>query len=112
MWFAKKLRDPSCVILVAEEDGVPLGEVRLDRLDLGVAEVHIAIAPEARGRGVARAALGLAVSGAHELLGATQLRAQVKPSNEPSLKLFRAAGFQEVSEDPDVIEFKRSIDAC
>jgi RimJ/RimL family protein N-acetyltransferase len=108
LWFTRKMDDPACVILIAEEEGQAVGQVRLDRVQPDVAELHIAVAPEARGRGIARQILTLTALDAELLLGVTQLRARVKGTNEVSLRAFRAAGFREVGDDGDVIDLDRA----
>ena len=108
-WFGRKLADPGCAILIAEDDGRPVGQVRLDRVDANVAEVHIAVAPEERGRGVGRQMLVLSMREARPLLGVARLRALVKRSNEASLAVFRAAEFGRVSDDGNVVELEREV---
>jgi L-amino acid N-acyltransferase YncA len=104
----RKLADPACAILIAEEKGQSVGQLRLDRAASYLAEVHITVAPEARGHGVGREILALAVRDAQILIGVTHLRALVKRSNTASLRAFRAAGFQETGEDAGMIEFLRA----
>lgn len=106
-WFARKLADPACAIVIAEEDGVPVAQVRFDRMDPELAEVAIVVAPEARGRGIGRDVLRLATPEAHRVLRVTHVRAQVKPTNEPSLKAFQAAGFSVVAQDARSIVLER-----
>src|SRR4051794_32881053 len=43
-WLAARLQDPATLLLVAEVDGAPAGQVRVDRAD-GVGVVSIAVAP-------------------------------------------------------------------
>jgi len=106
-WFAGKLVDPDCALLIIEHGGQPIGQLRLDRLAPDLAEVSIGLAPKARGRGLGRGALQLAASKAHELLGVTMIRALVKRGNDASLRTFRAAGFRVVGEDGAVLELLR-----
>lgn len=94
-WLAGKLDDPACVLLIAEEDGAPVGQVRLD-LEADMAELSIALAPEARGRGLGRRAIRLAVNEA-AALGLRAVRAEIKPENLRSLAAFRAADFHIVN---------------
>src|SRR5207245_4537328 len=84
-WFARKLADPTCALLVVEEAGRPVGQVRLDRIHGELAEISIGLAPDARGRGLGRDALRLAVSEAPQLLGVKSIKAFVKPVNDASL---------------------------
>jgi RimJ/RimL family protein N-acetyltransferase len=108
-WLRRKLADPDCALYVVLAGTEPVGQVRLDRVGEGVAEVSIGLAPEARGRGAGREALRLAETEAGERLGATTLRALVKPDNEPSLRAFAAAGYSEVSRSDDVVELHREL---
>jgi RimJ/RimL family protein N-acetyltransferase len=106
-WLARKLSSPSCALLIIEEAGQAVGQVRLDRIDPDTADVSIGLASEARGRGVGRAALELAVAQAPELLGVTTVRAFVKHDNPASLRAFRAAGFGVVGDDGSSLELRR-----
>jgi RimJ/RimL family protein N-acetyltransferase len=94
LWLTNKLADPSCAIMIVEEDGRPVGQVRLQRLAPEVAEVSIGLAPENRGRGIGREALRLSAGAATSILGVTTLRAFVRAENDVSVNAFRAAGFQ------------------
>ncbi len=91
-WFAARLADPACllnVVLCAEQ---PAGMVRLDALadESGRSfEVSILTARAWQGRGVARAALGLAC----DLAGDGVLHAYVHSDNTASGRVFKAAGF-------------------
>ena len=106
-WLDRRLADPGCALLVVELEGTPAGSVRLEREDGDVAEVHVAVAPGARGRGVARLALREASERAGELLGVGRVRARVKSGNDASLRAFDAAGFERVGEAEGVIELAR-----
>lgn len=102
-WLERKLVDPDCALLIVEEGGEPVGQVRLERHG-ETAEVHIALAPEARGRSVGRRALRAAVAEAPALLGVRRVRARVKRENEGSRSAFAAAGFRVAADEEDVIE--------
>jgi RimJ/RimL family protein N-acetyltransferase len=110
-WFVRKLADSECALLIIEDEGRPVGQIRLDRLEPDLAEVSISLAADARGRGVGREALGLAASEASRLLGVANIKALVKPDNEASLRAFRAAGYQVVAEDADVVELRLRVPA-
>jgi RimJ/RimL family protein N-acetyltransferase len=100
-WLAARLADPGTLLLIAESaDGVPVGQVRLDREGGGgVGVVSIAVAPEARRCG--HAGTMLAALAARDDLGVAVLRALVKVDNDASLALFAAAGYREVARDQD-----------
>lgn len=96
-WLRERLSDPSTLIWVAVLEGRPSGQLRLTRLDERTAEVHIGIAPDARGRGLARETL----TRARDLCARAWpevacLRARIVPDNTASVRAFEAAGFREV----------------
>jgi len=70
-----------------------VGVVRLDDLGGGEAEVHIIIAAEARGRGVAPRALRAACEHASRELGYAEVVARIKEDNAASRRAFARAGF-------------------
>lgn len=96
-WLQRRLASPECRLYIGVQAGQPVGQVRVDRDEAGIAEVSIGVAPEARGRGVGRRLLdaALAAARADAQLGARAFRARVRPDNAASLALFRAAGFVE-----------------
>jgi RimJ/RimL family protein N-acetyltransferase len=100
-WFARRLADPATRIYIVEHDGAPVGQVRVDRLDAGRGEIHVALAPQARGRGLAATALTLAVSRGARELGLDAIEANVRVHNEPSLRAFARAGFTRVRSDAE-----------
>jgi RimJ/RimL family protein N-acetyltransferase len=106
-WFARKLSDAACAMLIAEDAGEPVAQVRLERVEPDVAEIHIAVDPAARGRGVGREVLRLAVAEGRSRLEVSRVRAHVKANNMASLRAFRAAGFVVTSETRNVVELER-----
>ena len=78
--------------MVEGPDG-PVGSLRFDRVG-EEAEVSVVVAPEARGDGLAadavREASELQLAARPELV---RIRAQLRASNEASLKSFERAGF-------------------
>jgi RimJ/RimL family protein N-acetyltransferase len=104
-WLAEKLEDANCALFIVEDAGEPIGQVRLDRVDQDEAEVSIALASAARGKGIGREALRLAKSHAARSLGVKKLTARVKCSNSASLAAFRAAGFSPAGGNESVIDF-------
>jgi predicted dehydrogenase/RimJ/RimL family protein N-acetyltransferase len=105
-WLARKLSDPACRVWIAEEDGLPAGQVRVERAADGAAEVHVAVAPSRRGRGLASAILRLAVERAREELAVDAVVARVKPENTASLRAFEGAGFRVVARLPAETELR------
>jgi len=105
-WFSQKLANPDCALFIVEEDGRPVGQVRLDRIGPDLAEVSIGLDVEARGRGLGREALRYAAREAQHLLGVKGLKALVKPDNASSLAAFAAAGFRVVAKNANAVELR------
>lgn len=92
-WFAGRLADPGCEILLAEDPpGTAVGQIRFD-LRGGEAEVDVSLDPGYRGAG---AGAVLIESGARDLLSRRPealVRAIVKQQNIASVGAFERAGF-------------------
>jgi RimJ/RimL family protein N-acetyltransferase len=92
-WFAARLADPRCRLYVIESGpDVALGQIRLDLDGAGAAVVSISLDPAVRGRGLAAAALRLAVE-AGRAGGVARFDAYIRPENAASLRAFARAGF-------------------
>jgi RimJ/RimL family protein N-acetyltransferase len=93
-WLEQSLSRPDRRLMIAEQAGTPVGQLRLDRLGDREprAEVSITIAPEHRGRGLGSRVL-LAADAVAGDWGVERLIAQVKTSNAPSRRIFEAAGY-------------------
>jgi predicted dehydrogenase/RimJ/RimL family protein N-acetyltransferase len=92
-WFQRVLADTSTRLWMAEAGKSLIGHVRVGPEVQGTAEVHVTLAPEARGHG--RGAAVLIEAAAHALAEprAKLLYANVKPEHEASLRVFARAGF-------------------
>jgi RimJ/RimL family protein N-acetyltransferase len=99
-----RLSDADCRLLVIEEDGRPIGQVRLERTSATVATVSVSVAEQKRGRGLGREALRLACGDARRSLRVDELRALVRRENHTSLAAFAAVGFRRAGERDGVIE--------
>ncbi len=104
-WLELVIDHPGERLFVIEDDGEPVGQVRVQRQESGEAEVHIGLAPEARGRGLGRAVLDLAAGEA----GAEVLVAHVLADNERSLRAFAGAGFTERSREGRTVLLERRL---
>lgn len=92
-WFSARRRDGGSRLWIAEEDGLPVGQVRLD-VDRGVGTVSIAVAAEHRGRKAAVAMLDAMLA---EVAGDPDvrfLRAVTHPQNLMSQHAFERAGYR------------------
>lgn len=100
-WLAARLADPACSVWIAEQDGTPIGQVRLDG-DADEAEISVGLAPEARGRGLGAAVIAKACAAG----AAATVLARVRPGNEASLRAFRQAGFSDAGATEDAVELR------
>ena len=93
-WFEKRFADKRGLFEIILADDEPVGMIRFDSLAPkadGVFDVSILIDENARGRGLAAAALNMT----KDRLPVAELRAEVHPDNTTSHKLFRKCGFVE-----------------
>lgn len=91
-WLAARLVDPETRLWIAEEDGQPVGQVRVDLRD-GTGTVSIGIAPAHRGHGVGSAVLAAMLVEMEREPRAVRLRAETRSTNIASLRAFERAGF-------------------
>ena len=103
-WFAAALADPRMRLWVAEENAIPVGQVRVD-LDGDSGVLSIAVAAAARGRGLGQAMLRLALAEVERQHLATTMTAATHPENTASVHVFERVGFKRraVSEDGFVV---------
>ena len=94
-WFVARLRDiERCFMFIIEtQDGVPVGQVRFQREENGIYEVHYSLAKCFRGRNIGKEMLNRAIT--HFSLGkpVVTLVAFVKKENIPSQKIFQKLNF-------------------
>jgi RimJ/RimL family protein N-acetyltransferase len=105
-WLAAALADPEVRLLICELGGEPVGQVRFDRRGERRYEISVALAAEARGRGLSAPLIALALERQRESLPDAEVEAHVRAENAPSLAAFRRAGFRparEVGEDGFVV---------
>ncbi len=94
-WMQDSLADPTRLLYILEDDGVPVGHIKLykegDRADVGYC-----IAPSCRGRGYAKAMLRLLADVVRdEDADIKTIVASVKPQNEASIKALLGNGYVE-----------------
>jgi predicted dehydrogenase/RimJ/RimL family protein N-acetyltransferase len=108
-WLRRALADNSTQLWVAECDERPIGHVRVGPEAEGIAEVHVTLAPEARGQGLGAAVLIQATARALAEPRVSLLRANIKPEHEASLRAFGQAGFQVAGSDGEgLVQLERS----
>lgn len=98
VWFARKLADPSALMLVFEnEAGEAVGQVRFERIPVADLsdEIIIGVSVDAkqRGRGLASQLIERGGAVCREQWGAVAIHAYIKPDNQASVRAFERAGF-------------------
>lgn len=93
-WFSARIVDAAVRMWIIEVQGKAAGVARIDRPGANRGVVSIAIAPEARGQGVATDALRLACARLHGETGDAHVEAVILPENAASLRTFAKAGFE------------------
>lgn len=93
-WFARKLADARCLLLIAENaQSQPVGQVRFDLSDDGSAIISVSMAPEQRGKGYGAAAIARACDELRARHGARTVLAYIRADNLASQRAFARAGF-------------------
>lgn len=92
---AGELENELSLWFVAVEDETVLGYIGSQSVPPDADVMNLAVAPDARRRGVASALL-TALIAALRARGIEKLFLEVRPSNAPALALYRAFGFQEL----------------
>jgi predicted dehydrogenase/RimJ/RimL family protein N-acetyltransferase len=98
-WLSQMLSAPDIRLWIAEAAGEALGQIRVSWRPDGWAELHVNIAPEARGRGLGTAVIGEAAARALATGNTSGLVAHIKDENRASLRAFTRAGFTRVGRD-------------
>lgn len=93
-WFAARLADPACALLVAEEAGLPVGVLRFDAGAADAAAISVYLTPGNQGRGLGTPLLraGEAWLRAHRP-AVRRIVAEILPENSASLAAFEGAGY-------------------
>jgi UDP-2,4-diacetamido-2,4,6-trideoxy-beta-L-altropyranose hydrolase len=93
-WFEDALRSDASALYLLEADDRPAAMINFDSVE-DFATVSINVNPGMRGRGIGRRALVMACEHYEAVAAPSSVLAEVKAVNEPSLRLFRRAGFRE-----------------
>lgn len=94
-WLSGTLTLPTRRLFIGLLQGQPIGQVRLDAMGDGSAEVGISVAPDRRGQGLGTGLLVAAIEAGRDDPGLAVERfvARVRIGNEASMRLFEGAGF-------------------
>lgn len=99
-WFRRRLADGGAPIWIIERGGAALGVVRIDRADAGRGRISIALAAEARGQGVGRAAVSLACHAWRR-----PVTAEIFADNIRSRSCFEACGFRKIADHDGLVTY-------
>ncbi|MCB9807980.1 UDP-2,4-diacetamido-2,4,6-trideoxy-beta-L-altropyranose hydrolase [Candidatus Peribacteria bacterium] len=92
-WFAKKLHDPKCTILIAfDTEDTPIGQIRFDEVAEHTADIDVHLAPDQRGKGYGPELIREGVQTLHRS-GTHTFNAYIKEENAASMQAFTKAGF-------------------
>ena len=98
-WFHKKMADKNVRILIAEQNGIMLGQIRLDCMEGGEGEVDFAVSEKYRGQGIGKKILQAGSEFFFENIPElSRIVSYVKKSNQPSIRSFLDAGFGDPQE--------------
>jgi RimJ/RimL family protein N-acetyltransferase len=84
-------------LAIAVEGGRPCGEVLLN---LTTGSIGYTIAAAFRGQGLARRAVALMTDYAHQVIGMTQVRAEIEPDNHASIAVAVGLRYRPSGEEP------------
>ena len=92
-WYLEKITNPDTFYwIILTEDHVPAGQVRFD-IENTDATISILIDPRFRGRNMGVDAMQISAKTIFAVTDVKRIHAYIKPSNTPSVKAFRKAGF-------------------
>lgn len=92
-WFSRALKNPGRMLLIGIHSNKRVGIVRFDRNREKLWETNIVIAPEFRGRGLARLFLDMALKYFFSEYPEASVLAEIKRCNAKSQRLFFSFGF-------------------
>ena len=101
-WVARVIDDPNRKLYIAEEDNDPVGSARAD-LSEGIWELSWTVAPDARGRGVAKRMVAMLANRIAE-----PIRAEIKAGNMASVRIAEHAGLEFEKEADGVLHYRRA----
>ncbi|MGA7752700.1 MAG: UDP-2,4-diacetamido-2,4,6-trideoxy-beta-L-altropyranose hydrolase [Candidatus Sulfotelmatobacter sp.] len=97
-WFASKMNNPNCLILIAEDPaGKQVGQFRVDWRSEHDGEIDVSVSAGSRGSGFGSALIELGVGRVFAERG-QRLNAFVKNENQASRRAFERAGFNTLGE--------------
>ena len=92
-WFERRVADPDTRLWIAQQDGVPVAQIRFERAGV-VWLAAVVVAPDHRGRGLAASVIAAGTSELHRHTAEPAV-ALVKLGNDASVRAFLAAGYRD-----------------
>jgi UDP-2,4-diacetamido-2,4,6-trideoxy-beta-L-altropyranose hydrolase len=92
-WFAQKISDPSCLLLIFEDANVPVATVKTQAGSRADTEISITVGPAYRGGCLASPLLERSLETIFETTPAERVHAFIRPENTASSRSFENAGF-------------------
>lgn len=97
-WFKAKLEQSGTTrIYIAEVEGRPVGQARLDRQDGATGEISVGLDAQTRGMGLGTGLIRSASAQGVADLHLDEVIAVIKVGNEPSVRAFARAGYELVA---------------
>jgi len=109
-WYSRAIDDPSRLLLIGVHGGQKIGMIRFDHRQASSWEVSIMVAPEARGQGMGRHLLQMALERLRAVCAPSCVLATIRLDNQPSLGLFHALGFKQESDDGEFMNLMLAPD--
>lgn len=96
---------PQHIVLIADSEFGPVGVIRFDinKSDVMDCEVSITVAPEHRGKKVARGILETGCSYMDEYT----ISAEIKPENAASRRIFEQCGFDQIGNSSGYLQYRK-----
>lgn len=106
-WLRSRLADPASRLWIAYAEGLPVGQIRIERRPSGDLEIDVYVSPHHRRRGWALAMLRAAAGEAARAFPGEPLTAQIRAENDASRRLFTAAGYGLSGARNDILVMRR-----
>nr|HEX4316723.1 GNAT family N-acetyltransferase [Kofleriaceae bacterium] len=91
-WYQRRLQRDDSPMWIVEAAGLPVGVVRVDRMADGAGRISIALAKDARGRGIGRQSIAAACA-TWDACSDAPIVAHIRLDNQHSRAAFESCGF-------------------
>jgi RimJ/RimL family protein N-acetyltransferase len=98
------------MVFIVVKDGAPVGQVAIYDIEGSSAEVgRFIAAPEARGTGTMKRAIGELLLAAQDRLSTRRATLRVLKNNQRAIGLYRTLGFQQIGEDDAMLSMALNL---